>query len=445
MASISTAANGTRRIEFTDPDRKVRTIYLGKLPKRLADEVKGKIERLNDANIAGHAPDAETARWAAALDDGMHAKLARYGLIAPREAAALGAFLDSYLDSRRNDGATKPATIDLLTRSAAEVEAYFGKDRRLRDVTAGHADDYRRHLTGRGLAKGTVDRRVGRAKQFFAAALRKELIDRNPFAGVKCQVRGNPDRSYFLSVEDAARVLDACPDVQWRLIFALARWGGLRCPSELLPLTWTDVDWERDRLTVTSPKTAHHEGGGHRVIPIFPELRPHLEAAFDAAAEGAVHVVTRCRDSRVNLRTQFQRIVRKAGLTPWPKLFHNLRATRQTELAGTFPMHVVCGWIGNTAVVAAEHYLTTTDADFDRAVAGGGLCAPTVAADPGGTGQSTGNAPGNATGHPSAFGGTGRPGATGTPDSVGRTPDGAGGGRTLPADRTPREGLEPST
>jgi integrase len=52
---------------------------------------------------------------------------------------------------------------------------------------------------------------------------------------------------------------------------------GIRCPSELLPLTWNDVNWERDRFLVHSPKTEHYEGGAERWMPIFPELRPYLE------------------------------------------------------------------------------------------------------------------------------------------------------------------------
>ena len=35
------------------------------------------------------------------------------------------------------------------------------------------------------------------------------------------------------------------------------------------------------------------------------------------------------------------RIIRRAGLTPWPKPFQNLRSTRETELAETYPLHVV--------------------------------------------------------------------------------------------------------
>ena len=57
-----------------------------------------------------------------------------------------------------------------------------------------------------------------------------------------------------------------------------------------------------------------------------------------------------------------RKIVKRAGLKPWPKLFHNLRASRETELAQVHPMHVVCDWIGNSPKVAAEHYLRTTEA-----------------------------------------------------------------------------------
>jgi hypothetical protein len=44
-------------------------------------------------------------------------------------------------------------------------------------------------------------------------------------------------------------------------------------------------------MTVTSPKTKHHEGRETRVVPIFPELAPVLATAFEAADEGAVYVI----------------------------------------------------------------------------------------------------------------------------------------------------------
>ena len=132
-------------------------------------------------------------------------------------------------------------------------------------------------------------------------------------------------------------------------------------------MRWGDVDWERGRLTVHSPKTEHHDGKAARVIPLFPELRAHLEAAFDAAENGTEFIITRYREKNANLRTQLERIICKAGLTPWPKIWHNLRATRQTELAQSYPIHVVCEWIGNSQAVAAKHYLRVTESDFERA------------------------------------------------------------------------------
>ena len=137
-------------------------------------------------------------------------------------------------------------------------------------------------------------------------------------------------------------------DAQWCLIFALARYGGLRCPSEVLLVRWSDIDWEHERIVVRSPKTEHHPGRESRTIPIFPRLRPYLEDAQELAAKGDEYVISRYRGSNANLRTQLTRIIKRAGLTPWPKLFQNLRSTLQTELTEQFPEYVVCEWIGNS-------------------------------------------------------------------------------------------------
>ena len=124
-------------------------------------------------------------------------------------------------------------------------------------------------------------------------------------------------------------------------------------------------------MTVHSPKTEHHPGGELRIVPIFPELRPYLEECFDLAEPGTEYVITRYRNVNANLRRQLLRIIKRAGLKPWPKLFQNLRRTRQTELEESFPSHVVCNRIGNSEAVAKKHYLQVTDEHFKkRAVSG---------------------------------------------------------------------------
>jgi hypothetical protein len=98
------------------------------------------------------------------------------------------------------------------------------------------------------------------------------------------------------------------------------------------------------------------------------ELRPHLLVVFEEAESGTEYIITGYRGTNANLRTQLCRIIKRAGLQPWSKLFHNLRATRQTELEEEFPSHVVCAWIGDSQAVAARHYLQVTDDHFARAV-----------------------------------------------------------------------------
>ena len=104
-----------------------------------------------------------------------------------------------------------------------------------------------------------------------------------------------------------------------------------------------------------------------RVVPLFPELSGILTEGFEQAEEGSTFVITRYRDAMQNLRTTFQKIIKRAGLNAWPKLFQNLRSTRETELADQFPLQAVTSWIGNSQLVASKHYLQLRDEHFDRA------------------------------------------------------------------------------
>jgi hypothetical protein len=98
----------------------------------------------------------------------------------------------------------------------------------------------------------------------------------NPFDGLPASVRANKRRFRFVTADEAVKILDACPD------------------------------------------------GDARTIPLLPELLPRLHEAFETAEPGATHVITRYRSGNQNLRTQFSRIIRRAGLEPWPKPFQNL-------------------------------------------------------------------------------------------------------------------------
>jgi len=302
----------------------------------------------------------------------MRGKLARVGLIDKQETAKLAPFIEQHIASRKN---IKPASLEVWGQGKRGLIEFFGSDSVMRKITAGEADCYKESLIGEGLAPMTIRKRLQFAKTIFRAALRHKLIIENPFSDVSI-VATMPDRSHFVSLTDTVQLLDAAPDVDWRAIIALSRYGGMRCPSEVLSLRWEDIDWKRGRIIVTSPKTERYADKGTRIIPLFPELVPILTEAFELAPEGAVYVVNeRFRKAangpkgwrNCNLRTTFLRIVKRAGLKPWPRLFHNMRTSRETELMSDFPMHVVVAWLGHSIDIAKQHYCQVTDDHFTLA------------------------------------------------------------------------------
>lgn len=288
------------------------------------------------------------------MGDRFHLKLERAGLAEPRvkepeeetpKGMTLGELWAWYVaDHGRGK---KPNTITTWEASGQHAMAYFGKDKPICEITRGAVQSYRNHLANSPrsaknktpLAKSTIGKSLGVAQQVFAQAVENEWIPKNPFDRLKgLSVRADKSKQHFVTPEDAAKLLESAPNAQWRLIIALSRYGGLRCPSEHLALKWSDILWDQNKIRVPSPKTAHHEGHGERVVPLFPELRPYLEDAHEMAPEGTEFVVSK---TGPNWRTGLQRIINRAGLTPWRKPFTNLRASRATELEERFPGHVV--------------------------------------------------------------------------------------------------------
>jgi integrase len=381
MASISTdRKTGYRRVIFfvyIDEKKLRRQLRLGKTPLGEVKTIKGHVAHLENEQRTGKAVPAATAEWLTSIDSGLRDKLVAVGLVPASELTpgaaksapgltTLATFLDAYIKSRDD---VKGSTAIVYGHTRRCLVEYFGGDKLLRDILVTDAEEWRRWLSRKQeLADNTVRRRCRIAQQFFKYAVGKRLISENPFRELKgLAVKANRSRDYFLSREDTKKVLDACPDAEWRLIFALARFGGLRTPSETLAMRWEDVDWTEGRMTVRAAKTEHHgEEHASRVVPIFPELRPYLEEMFDPEA---VYVIPSYRDGAKNFRTRMERIVKRAKLKPWPKLFQNLRATRETELAEKFPLHVVCDWIGHSPTVAERHYLQVTDDHFAAALA----------------------------------------------------------------------------
>ncbi|MFN4243665.1 MAG: tyrosine-type recombinase/integrase [Tepidisphaerales bacterium] len=275
---------------------------------------------------------------------------------------------------RQAAATVKARSVVTQRQTVTSLRKYLGENTPAAAVSALHADRWRQAMVASGLSPATVSRRVKTARTIWRRGMRWGMVASNPFTDTPAGPQHNPARQAFVEAATFAKVLDKAPDLGWRLLLVLARYGGLRTPSEPFALKWEHVLWDRNRILITSSKTEGLAGGGTRWLPIFPELREVLMMAFEAAEPGAVYVIPdelRLRGTGANLRTRLLKIIRRAGVDPWPRLWHALRGSRATELCQEgWPSHVVASWLGHGVATANKHYLTTTDSDFDLAAAG---------------------------------------------------------------------------
>lgn len=370
MASATKFKTGWK-IRWIDGDKKPRQICLPGLNQRQAENFARHCGVLNAAKIANSGDiDRQTALWLQGLGQSLHDKLAAAGLVEPRRSYTVAEWVEQYIDGRM----VKDRTRIIMRQAAGNLLARLG-DLPIQLVTDSQAVAFKAWLVspaGGKLAENTARRRCGHARQFFAAAMREGLVDRNPFAAVSVTVGAASGKHRYITADETKRILDACPCQDWRTIVALARWGGLRCPSEVLALRWADIDWKENRISVPEPKVEHHAGRGRRVVPLFPELREMLADSFEMAADGAVFVVNRYRDGRAtNMRTTFAKILDRAGVPRFERPFCNLRSSRVTELRQRFDPKVVAVWLGHSESISTKHYTQVRPEDFAAAVSCG--------------------------------------------------------------------------
>ncbi len=335
-------------------------------------------------------PHSSTQDWVRGLVDGEHAKLARAGLVVGREPdqplPTLRMLYDSFLETKRTVQDSTKAT---YAQAWTVLSLRFGEDREVESITTIEAELFREWLLLEGnqrekkrtdLDRNTVGRRIGICRQIFRHGVKRKWVSENPFVGISATVSANPERFYYVSPGTMKRILDFCPDATMRAIVALNRLIGLRVPSEIRSLKWSDIDLSQHdpHLRVRAPKTEHHHKRGIRAAPILPSLRPYLQDIWDLAEPG--HLVP--MDSSVfprfvdagdsAIRSAALKIMKRAGVEPWPNLFSNCRKSAITDLLSQgYKVQDVASWMGNSSQVIWEYYAMASEDERRRAAAGG--------------------------------------------------------------------------
>jgi|GEM_PF-1283817 len=401
MASLSKNPQDMWRIQWKSSAGKRLTLWLGKASTRDANATLRHVDELIEASKSHRGCSRETVAWLEGCSAGLLKRLCKAGLVELKISKPKPTFSDlAQVYQARGDIGDSTKSIRRYWESS--IVTILG-NKPSDQITPDDAELLRDALLQKGLKKVTVGRMLRFARQVLEIAVSKKHITENPMAGLKHNFREGKaaPREYICPnrVEEILRVMPG----PWRMMTALARFAGLRSPSESLLLRWSDVylDEKCPYLHVTSPKTAS-QGKAWRNVPISPRLAEILREGKPGEVKPSDFVVDlpAYRKPRkggwhgVNTRQQYNKILVKSGIGLIKNAFKVFRSSCVTDWARDHAVHVVAAWAGHTVGVAGKHYLTLTDSDWVKATSSATTLSSSVTSTVLGvspTGQAVGN------------------------------------------------------
>lgn len=194
--------------------------------------------------------------------------------------------------------------------------AYIQK---ISDITEKSIQDYFSTRADEGIAVNTLNRNMASLKTFLRFALRRRYIFSDPFVDIKKYPVPQKIPTFFRTKEDIKNLLKVAKNTDIYPAVATCIYTGMR-QSELFTLDWTDIDFERDTVTIQNTVRHTTKSKKFRVIPLHPALKAILKPL--AKKEGRCFDVT-------NHRRVFGRIMTACGQ---PRDWRVLRHTFASHL-----------------------------------------------------------------------------------------------------------------
>jgi len=355
-------------IQWYDDKRRF-SVFLGsrKYSQKTAEKVKEMVETLiwyrNNGQLV---PAKSVTDWLGSAPAEIKTKLAKVGLIAVHEPKTCKHLWDAFLKHKKD---AKWKTMKGYLNCQSHFLEAFSATEALEKITSERLLEWKSALRAKlAEASAATYLKITRTVLNFATDKKRKWLTDNPMDGIPLGSFVNEENNRTINMEEYAKLLDACPNQEWRTIIALARIGGLRCPSELKRLKWSDVNWAENRFLVRSPKTEHHEGKSKRIVPLFQELRSELDRHFIADESiGNIFVIQGLQGTTWKLHEAFQKIADKAGLGTIIRPFDNMRMSRSNEILNQFNAAYESIWIGHSQATMRKHYLSPPDEVFAKA------------------------------------------------------------------------------
>jgi integrase len=245
----------------------------------------------------------------------------RYELPSKKSSPVFEEVAEDYLTYYRAN--RRPRSVARHHLAFQVLTPFFG-GKRLEDITPFLIERYKRMRKDAGRKDATINRELACLKNLFTMAITWGKARENPVKQVRL-FREDNGRTRFLTAEEERRVLAACRPTLTPVVMT-ALHTGLRT-SELLALTWQDVDFQRRTITV---QASYAKNGETRSVPMTATVFTALRALSGAAAPSAAVFVTARGTPYRTLRKVFLDACRRAGVTE--VTFHDLRHTFASRL-----------------------------------------------------------------------------------------------------------------
>ncbi|GHT36334.1 hypothetical protein FACS189427_07740 [Planctomycetales bacterium] len=246
---------------------------------------------------------------------------------------------------------------------------YFGGKKRIDLITPAEAGGIRNYLMNertvrRGKLKPSSANKAIRAmKPIFRFAVDCGYIAVSPFAKVKSGSIISLERQEYISVERLEQAIAACGnDIELRGLLAIARFQGLRIPSEVRDLKFSDFRQENTGIIFSVPDTGKT---GSRRVPVFSEFVPYLTELQQHRKEGQEYLFEKYRQVKtsgkikfVNIGALIRKKMKRAGVPFWEKLFINLRSSCMTDKERLgWSRSLMDAVFGNSERIRLKHYI----------------------------------------------------------------------------------------
>ena len=230
--------------------------------------------------------------------------------------------------------------------------------RLIADLTDDDLRTMRRELEERW-APNTVRAMFGAPlSRLFRFALAKGWLARNPLDLVDLPpaVRTPAHQRPAFSDRQMDTLLSKAPSVEDRRLWAIFRWTGCRT-VEGLTMKGTQIHVADGHLRIEGTKNR----SAVRVMPIFPDLEPHLVDLPKGRLFGR---------SEGNAQKVLRETGRSLGIVPcYAKMFR--RAFISKIRRSDIPSHIWQRWVGHGSDAMADHHYDVQDLRFERGLVGG--------------------------------------------------------------------------